>query len=202
MIAFLEGTVEYTTLDQIVLQVQGVGFLVWVPPSLAMTAEEGQRMRIYTHLHVREDALLLYGFATREEKELFVRLQSVSGIGPKAALAIAAAAPVETICAAIQGENIAFLTKLPGVGKKTAQRLVIDLKDKLNDLHGISAHSPVSNAAPAGVTSQEEVIAALLALGYTEKEAQGAVRTLAREMEQGASVETMIRLALRELARK
>jgi Holliday junction DNA helicase RuvA len=201
MIAFLEGTVAYTALDQIILNVGGVGYRVYVTLPFASRLQEGASVRIHTHQHVREDAIVLYGFATHEERELFVRLQSVSGVGPKAALSLIGSASLSMVCAAIQGEDVQFLMKVPGIGKKTAQRLIIDLKDKLDDIHPRHLQpEPLAAASPAR-TDEGELFAALMALGYTEKEAQAAVRSLAREIEQGIPVESLLKLALRILAR-
>jgi Holliday junction DNA helicase RuvA len=203
MIAFLEGTVAYTELDQIIVNVGGVGYRVYVTTPFACRLQEGEHVRVHTHQHVREDAIVLYGFATHEERELFVRLQSVSGVGPKAALSIIGAGSLPMVCAAIQGEDVQFLMKVPGIGKKTAQRLIIDLKDKLDDIHrhepDYHPHSRDNNSP--SLSGEGELFAALVALGYTEKEAQGAVRSLAHEIEQGVPVESLIKLALRVLAR-
>lgn len=203
MIAFLEGTVAHVSADQVVMLVHGIGFRVFVTPSFACRMEEGQQHRIFTHQHVREDAIVLYGFGTQEERDLFVRLQSVSGIGPKAALSILGACAPETLCLAIQGDDVNFLTKLPGIGKKTAQRLIIDLKDKLDDLHIPQTQvQPSPSPKPTSVSSGGgELFDALIALGYTDKEVQGVIRALGSEIEQGMPVESLIKSALRVLAR-
>jgi Holliday junction DNA helicase RuvA len=207
MIALLEGEVAYAELDHVVLNVNGVGYRVFVTGTTAYGVGEGESLRLYTHYHVREDAHLLYGFRTREERELFGRLNNVSGIGPKVALAIIGAGAPDQVVFAIRHEDVNFLTKLPGIGKKTAQRLILDLKDKLDDLASLFPPSPYSAAVvekPQTKTKGlgSELLEALLSLGYHEKEAQGAVRSLADEIEQGMAVESLIKLALKHLMRQ
>jgi len=207
MIAFVEGEVAYSEGDHLVIQTGGVGYRVFVTGTTAYAAREGEHMRLYTYYNVREDAHLLYGFKTREERGLFERLTSVSGIGPKVAMAIMGAGAPDQVVFAIRAEDVTFLTKLPGVGKKTAQRLILDLKEKLDDLAGFFPATPYSSQevkAGARISASglgSELFEALLTLGYNEKEAQGAVRSLASEIESGASVETLLKLALKHLMR-
>ena len=115
--------------------------------SVRVRGESGKPVTIYTHHHVREDAILLFGFATREEQRLFRKLLDVSGIGPKVALGILAGGRPEAIAAAIRQENVAFLTKLPGIGRKTAQRMILDLKDKLDASRGFGRRSRLGRPA-------------------------------------------------------
>ncbi|MFC4769678.1 Holliday junction branch migration protein RuvA [Effusibacillus consociatus] len=201
MIAFVEGIVEDAAIDHIVLNVNGLGYRVFVSGTTSYSIQPGSRQRLFTHQHVREDAIVLFGFKTKQERDLFVRLQNVSGIGPKAALTIVGAAPIGDVIEAIQGEHVDFLKKLPGIGQKTAQRLIIELKDKLEDL-GMpgGAGIPVYTGAvsPRG---DGELFEALLALGYNDKEARGVVRVLAKEIEEGAALETLIKKALQHLTR-
>ena len=207
MIAYVEGAVAYADLDHSVIVVNGVGYRVFVTGTTAYSLQEGEKVRLYTQYHVREDAHLLYGFRTREERELFGRLTNVSGIGPKVALAILGAGAPDQVVFAIRAEDVNFLTKLPGIGKKTAQRLILDLKDKLDDLAQTFPATPYSQAVEsrpsktAGLGS--EVLEALLALGYNEKEAQGALRGLAEEITSGElSLEQLIKLAMKQLMRE
>lgn len=210
MIAFLEGVIAYAEGDHVVLNVGGVGYRVFVTGTTAYQAktQEGQSMRLYTFYNVREDAHLLFGFATRSERDLFARLNEVSGIGPKVALAIMGAGAPDQVIWAIRAEDVTFLTKLPGVGKKTAQRLILDLKDKLEDMAASftpTAYSLEAPAAPARAMTVglgTELHEALLTLGYNEKEAQGAVRSLASEIDSGVPVEQLIKLALKQLMRQ
>jgi Holliday junction DNA helicase RuvA len=202
VIAFVEGIVEEISLDHVVFNINGIGYRVFVTGTTSYSLQAGNRERLYTQQHVREDAIILYGFKTKEERELFVKLQNVSGIGPKAALTIVGAAPIQELAAAIQSERVEFLKKLPGIGQKTAQRLIIELKDKLEDL-AISGSGEffAQRGAPAA-QADHELFEALLSLGYNEKEAHGAVRVLTQDLEAGQPLELLIKKALRLLATK
>lgn len=202
MIAFVEGIVEEVSLDHAVFNVNGIGYRVFVTGITSYSLQPGTRERLYTQQHVREDAIILYGFRTKDERELFVRLQNVSGIGPKAALMIIGAAPIQEVVGAIQAERVDFLKKLPGIGQKTAQRLIIELKDKLEDIGAPGAVGLFTNQFPVSAQDNHELFEALLALGYNEKEAHGVARMLAKEIEQGQPLESLIKQALRLLANK
>ncbi|WP_018130823.1 Holliday junction branch migration protein RuvA [Effusibacillus pohliae] len=202
MIAFVEGIVEEVAIDQVVLNVNGIGYRVFVSGTTAYSMQAGSRERLHTHQHVREDGIVLFGFKTRQERDLFVRLLNVSGIGPKGALAVVGSAPIADVVAAIQEERIDFLKKLPGIGQKTAQRMILELKDKLDDLR-LPGFDGISEHAQAGFArGDSELFDALLALGYNEKEARGVVRALAKEIEDGIPLESLIKQALQLLARK
>ncbi|PWK08965.1 Holliday junction branch migration protein RuvA [Tumebacillus permanentifrigoris] len=204
MISFVEGIVEYNELDHVVLNVNGIGYRVFTTGTTAYQVNQGEKLRLHTHHHVREDAILLFGFQTREERELFVRLNNVSGIGPKVAMAIIGAGAPDQVVFAIRNDDLNFLTKLPGVGKKTAQRLVLDLKDKLDDLAALFPSTPLSQTQktpPKAKALGTELFEALLALGYNEKEAHGAVRAIAEEIEPATRLEDQIKLALKQLMR-
>ncbi len=157
---------------------------------------------VYTHHHVREDAIHLFGFATREEQRLFRKLLDVSGIGPRVALGILAGGRPETIVAAIQQENLGFLTKLPGIGKKTAQRMVLDLKDKLGSI-GLPVETglfaPIEEAAQDGTSAWSEAREALSALGYTPAELDRAWQGLKDTVTAGESVDSLMKRALQWL---
>jgi holliday junction DNA helicase RuvA len=205
VIAFVEGTVAYVEMDQLVLDVNGVGYQVFITGTTAYQVSEGEHLRLFTHYHVREDAHLLFGFRTREERELFGRLNNVSGIGPKVAMAVLGAGTPDQLVFAIRAEDLNYLTKLPGIGKKTAQRLILDLKDKLEDLAAIFPPSPYSEPVKASPKSNRlgtELFEALLALGYNEKEAHGAVHSLASEIEPSTPLEQQLKLALKQLMRQ
>jgi holliday junction DNA helicase RuvA len=188
MIAQLRGRVVMRRDDSVVLDVNGVGFRVRTPTStLEVVGGEGTEAQLFTHLHVREDDLSLYGFASEEELSLFELLLTVSGIGPRAALGVLSAAAPNTVRAAIAQGNLDILTGIPGIGKKTAQRLVLELKGKV-DL----------TEAELGETSplDQEVVAALVNLGYSAAEAQRAARAVPASEK---VVEDRIRAALRYL---
>ncbi|UFJ39024.1 Holliday junction branch migration protein RuvA [Brevibacillus humidisoli] len=202
MIDFVEGTIDYIENDYVVVAAGGVGYRLFCPNPYAFISEQGQVKRLYTHQHVREDALHLYGFAARDERDLFRRLLDVSGLGPKGALAILAAAKPEQIVGAIQQENVQYLTSFPGIGKKTAQRMILDLKDKLKGAAAASflPESAVGEQQEAG-NALREALDALGALGYTEAELQRIRQTLMDHVQGGAGVEQLIKQGLALLVR-
>ena len=190
MIAALRGVLESRSPDSLVVEVGGVSFRVFSPAStISQTGAVGDSVKLFTHLHVREDVLALYGFQTPQERALFQVLLSVSGIGPKAALALLSAYPAETLKQAIAGGDVDLLTRVPGIGKKTAGRVVVDLKGKLDWDRLVAA--PV---APADA----DVAAALTNLGYTAAEAQAAVQSLPTD--RPYTTEEKIRLALQHFS--
>ncbi len=175
MIASLTGRIAKKALNHVVLDVGGVGYLVTIPLStFAALPDNGQTVHLVIHTHVREDAISLFGFATEEERALFVDLISVSGIGPKLATTIlsgASARDIESYIAA--GDTSAFI-RLPGVGKKTAERIVLELKEKLSK-RALSGET----ARPGDSVDLSDVVEALVNLGYSRSEAAGAVREAA-----------------------
>jgi holliday junction DNA helicase RuvA len=184
MIARLRGKPVARTAEGLVVDVNGIGYLVAATPSVRSDADE---VVVHTYLHVREDALQLYGFAEPSERELFVQLLSVNGVGPKVALAIVSGSPAAELRRAIVLEDTARFQAIPGIGKKTAERIVLELKEKLaGDLELASAHAPVD------VTARD----ALVELGWTPLEAE---RALA-ETDPEAPIEERVRQALRRAA--
>ncbi len=175
MIAGLSGSVVQKDAERIVIRTaSGVSYECLVPTrSLEALPPEGSIADLFTHLAVREDALTLYGFTTMEERQVFQRLISVSGIGPKLALALLSQLAAERIVRAIAEHDIAALSSVSGVGKKTAERVVLELKDKVKDL---ASGSRVPGAAPA--PGAESAIKALIKLGYSASESDDAVRTV------------------------
>lgn len=185
MIAFLHGTLLQRATDAIILDVNGVGYRVRIPTTtLASLGDLGTRVELYTHLHVREDDMSLFGFATQDEHDLFELLLSVSGIGPKVALGILSSAPPNEIRNAIAQGNLEILSGIRGIGKKTAQRLVLELKGKVELGEEISELSPLDG----------EVAATLINLGYSAAEAQRAARSV-----KGTTLEEKLRAALQYL---
>lgn len=202
MIAFLHGKVLALEESAVVLDVGGVGYRVHVPlPTLADVGPVGAVASVHTYLHVRENELELYGAADADTLALFKLLLGVSGVGPKLALAMLSAIDAPTLQRAIVAEDLNRLTEVPGVGRKTAQRMVLDLKTKLiaagvtPDLRG-----GVGLGGATGLTgvADDEALGALLALGYTRGEARRALA--AANLGAEATVEERIRAALRELA--
>jgi len=193
MIATLRGRVTAKGDNHVVVEVGGIGFKVYVSPSfLDGLSGIGQEISLFTYLHVRENELALYGLSAPENLRLFELLLGVSGIGPKVALRIVSLISTEGLRAAISQGDAAALTQIPGIGKKTAERLMIELKDKL----GVSLEFM---SYPALTHADAEVISALTSLGYSISEAQAAVRTLPKE---DLPLEEKIRLALQQFARE
>ncbi len=202
MIGFLRGKLEAIYDERIVIDVNGIGFNVSMPVSqLEMLEPMGSDVKVYTYLAVREDAMQLYGFMTADSLELFKLLIQVNGIGPKGALALLSAMSVEDLRFAIMSGDAKTISKAPGIGSKTAQRIIIDLKDKVSVRDMLNSYS-VNNLSPASATmdsAKAEAIEALTALGYSSSDALSAVR------ESGAGdsddTETIIKLAFKQLAR-
>lgn len=205
MIDFVRGILTYQEAEYVVVDVGGIGYRVWCPNPYASSFVEGKEITLYIHYHVREDAHLLFGFPTREEQRMFRRLLDVSGIGPKVALGVLSGANPEALAAAIHSENLSFLTKLPGIGKKTAQRMILDLKDKLGAFSVGSAAAALTLDAGSGgaeghlSTALAETREALLALGYSESEADRALAEIRIKCSDSDSVDVMMRLALQAL---
>ena len=199
MIAYLRGRLLQKHPNRVTIDVQGVGYEAHVPLSTFYGLPEvGGEVSLRIHTHVREDALLLYGFATMLELQLFERLISVSGIGPKLALAVLSGIEPNDLVTAIKQSDIARLTGIPGVGKKTAERLGLELKDKLSAF--VAADT---SASPLGTTAGEsmrtDVLSALINLGYHRPLAERAVDAALRTG--AATFELSLKQALRELAK-
>ena len=198
MIDFIEGTVESKAPGELVLSAGGVGFLlVCSNATLAEAPAKGEKWRCHTVLNVREDAMELFGFATRQERAMFKRLCQVTGVGAKTALGVLSALPLRDLSVAIVTGDVAALSRAPGIGKKTAQRIVLELKDKVGQ-QDISAASAAGAAAPAAMVgdAQREAQAALQALGYTSAEAARAINLV---RDQADTVDQLIMLALRQI---
>lgn len=199
MFAHLDGIVADKGPGMLVIDCHGVGYLLSVSGStLSQAPAVGERMKCYTFLSVREDAMELFGFATREEKRMFQQLTSISGVGPKLALAILGSMPLRELNLAILLGDVTALCRAPGVGKKTAQRIALELKDKLGqfEVSGSTAASPAA-AMPAAADNFAQAIAGLTALGYTPGEARDA---LSKVENKDAPVDELLRLALRSMA--
>ncbi len=193
MITSLHGQLAARGENAIVVEVSGVGFRVFVSPQVsASLGEPGQTVALFTHLHVRENELALYGFRTTEELQLFELLLGVSGIGPKVGLKMVSLLSAQTLGEAISRGDTAALTRIPGIGKRTAERVIVELKDKL----GLALESA---AYPVVTDSDAEVISALTSLGYSVNEAQAALRSLPAG---DRTVEEKVRLALQYFVRE
>ena len=202
MIAHLRGSILEKSPNRIVIEVNGVGYDVFVPLSTFYgLGDPGAAIALRIHTHVREDAFLLYGFATLLEQELFERLIGVSGIGPKVALAVLSGIEPQEFIRAIERSDLARLTAIPGVGKKTSERIVLELKDRLPRAQTAAAAAGV--AVPDAPALREDVVSALVNLGYhrplAEKAAEAAVKAVGSSSD--ASFERALKQALREVAK-
>ena len=197
MYAFIEGRVCEKTTNSLVLEAGGIGYqLNCSMTTLQEAPPMGEKMRCYTYLSVREDAMELFGFATKEEKQLFLSLTGISGLGAKTALGLLGAMPLRDLNLAILLGDVNALSRAPGIGKKTAQRIVLELKDKVEQ-QDVSA--PAGSAAPVSPVvgdAQREAQAALQALGYTSAEAARAINLV---RDQADTVDALIMLALRQI---
>ena len=191
MIASVRGLVQFVCSDHLILDVSGVGLIIYAPRGvLGSVGQIGDIAMIHTHLHVREDALILFGFESPAQRALFNLLQGVTGIGPKVALALLSAASPDELQTAIAREDITMLSRVPGIGKKTAARLVLELKGKF----GTMAISAGTAATPGLLSLNTELIEILISLGYSATEAQAAVSSLPADAP--PDIEERLRLAL------
>ena len=199
MIAHLSGKLLNKQPNQVIVDVNGVGYEVQIP--LSTFYEIGEigslvQLRIYTH--VREDTIALFGFKSAKEKLMFEQVTSISGIGPKLGITILSGMPVDDLVGAIRQSNLARLTSIPGIGKKTAERLVVELRDKLIK---VGATIPGESTAPSASQHQEDVISALVNLGYAKPSAEKAVQAIVSSSTSEPPFEEMLRTALRQLSR-
>jgi Holliday junction DNA helicase RuvA len=197
---FIKGTVEFVGPEYIVIENNGIGYQISTPNPFIYSSKMNTNVTVYTYHYVREDLMALYGFESREEKKLFTKLLNVSGIGPKGALAILASGEVQQVVSAIENEDESFLVKFPGVGKKTARQMILDLKGKLQDI--VPDYFPNLFNADKIATQQstntafEEAILALQALGYSDKEVKKISPELRKEQ---LSTDQYIKKALQRL---
>lgn len=199
MIAYLRGKILEKHPGQTILDVQGVGYDVIIPVStFSHLRERGDEASLFIHTHVREDAIALFGFQTKEEKSVFEKLIGVSGIGPKLAVTILSGLATADLVQAIRSGDLTRLTKIPGVGKKTAERMVVELRDKLDLLPGVEVKKPVATT-PELSGMESDVLSALINLGSNRTSAEAAVLKL-KSGDTPSDFETYFRRAL-ELVR-
>lgn len=197
MIALLSGNIVHKSINQIIVDVGGVGYRLLIPLSSFYALPEEGAVRLHVHTHVREDALQLFGFLTMEEKEMFALLLTISGVGPKLALNILSNIPVHELkCALTQG-NVKQLSSLPGIGKKTAERLILELREKIPG--GASTTAETSSVAGTAIDQREDALSALVNLGYKETLSKKALDKL--EIAPGTSLEEILKAALKILLR-
>lgn len=204
MIALVEGTVVEKSEGEVVLLAGGIGFrLLCSMNTLAGIPPVDQRCRLYTHFNVREDAMELYGFSTREERDMFRRLITVTGVGPKSALFVLGSLPLSDLRLAILTGDIGMLSRAPGIGKKTAQRIALELKDKVTQdalASGVSAEDiAIADTEAHAQDALGEAMQALKALGYSPQEA---AKALKGAKGQAQTADELIRMALRNMAQQ
>jgi len=194
MIAHIAGILESTEQNNIIVDVNGVGYEITATANvLTSLPREGEFVKVYTYHQVREDGVALYGFASRAEKDIFESLISVSGIGAKIAMGIIASIEKERLVNAIMTNDLVTLTALPGIGKKTAERLILELKDKIGKL------SPISLTVTATAQNTRDAISALTQLGYNSREVAKVMAQIEAEITPELSVEAIIKKALKSL---
>ena len=199
MIGFLRGILAHKAPPLLLLDVHGVGYEIEAPMTTFYDLPAvGTEVKLHTHLVVREDAQILFGFSTEADRALFRSLIKVSGVGPKLALTLLSGLTAEQFQRAIQDNDTQALVRLPGVGKKTAERLIIEMRDRLPEFGGSDAPVVSANQAPAANTPKQEAISALCALGYKPQDAAKMVQNIAGEDKR---CEDIIRLALQGAAR-
>ena len=196
MIASLEGKVGAVAVDSLVIEVGGIGYRVFAAPAVIASASSGATVKLHTYHLVREDQQALYGFRTPEELGFFNLLLTVTGVGPKVALAIVGSRPTADLQLAIMTGDQAVLVSIPGIGKKLAERVIFELKEKV-----AAAGVAASAAAVGGGAAESEVVAALQALGYSLGEARDASRTALADATIGGTLEDRVKAALRSLVR-
>lgn len=199
MFAFLRGTVATKGIDRIALDVNGLGYEIFVPDSVQRRLRQGQDATLLTHCHIREDAFQIFGFLRQEEKALFHLLTGVSGIGPKVALNVLSAMQPAEFGRAIHDSDVTAFTKVGGIGKKTAQRIVLEIKAKLGQDTELDAI--LGEKRDDEVDDSDDVIAALMALGCTPAEAKRAALTARNALGKEATDEDLVKAALRSMAK-
>lgn len=203
MIAYLKGEVVEIEEDKLILESGTIGYNISMPASaLDGTLRPGQEVKIHTHLHVREDAMQLYGFLTRDDLKMFRMLLGVSGIGPKAALGILSGLSADELRFAVLSDDVKTISRAPGVGKKTAQKMILELKDKLDLQEAFDTktmHVQDASQAETGdlADARKEAVQALTALGYSGSEALRAVKQV--DMSPDMNVEEILKQALKKM---
>ncbi len=197
MYAYLRGEITYRTPAFITLEVNGVGYHLMIPLSTYTALQGQEKALVYTHFHVREDAQTLFGFATQTERNLFIQLIGVSGVGPSTAQLLLSALSVDEIRSAVIGEQAHVLQRAKGIGPKAAKQIILDLKDKL------TKEAPEGPALLPGMVAdnaaREEAISALMALGFSRIPVQKALNQIAKEQPSATKVEELVKLALKYL---
>ncbi|NIM01030.1 MAG: Holliday junction branch migration protein RuvA [Acidobacteria bacterium] len=201
MIGRLSGTLLESSPERVLLDVSGVGYEIQIPLSTFYELPEaGRSVQLFIHTHVRAEALQLYGFAHAEERRVFERLIAISGVGPRMALAFLSGIGADELVSAVHAEDRARLQRIPGVGKKTAERVLLELRDRIGfDPPESKPRAAAGKAAAANGGAREEALSALLNLGYARDTAARAITATMAETDDSATLETVLRSALRRL---
>lgn len=200
MIAYIKGMVTEVETEYTVIENGGIGYRVFMPGSMLDDLRKGDEVKIHTYYHVREDAVLLYGFLTKKDLQLYRMLIGVNGIGPKAALGILSVLSAEELQFAVLSEDVAAISKAPGIGKKTAQKLILELKDKMSLEEAFEDKFSKTKIAAAGLDNDlavQEAVQALVALGYSNTEALRSVKQV--EDVETLDTEAILKAALKKL---
>ena len=199
MIAYVSGTLAVKQTEEVIVDVQGIGYRVLIPTSTYQSLPaQGEDVQLYTYQHVREDALTLYGFASDGERTVFEVMLGVSGVGPKLALsALSSMTPTQLRDHVVEGDT-SRLTEISGVGRKTADRLIVELRDKLTDLDVFDSGAPVSGGSDVRAEARADALAALESLGLNRADAERAIRKVLRDNSGIQSADKLVRMALRE----
>lgn len=201
MIAALTGRLAHKAPSCITLDIQGVGYEVFIPLSTFYALPDlNESVSLSIHTHLREDAIQLFGFLTLSEKEAFVLLTSISGVGPRLALSVLSAMSVSDLVSAIRAGDVEKLATVPGIGKKSAGRIALELKDKVEKLRLVPTRTPDSSASPAD-RLQDDALSALVNLGYRATAAKEVLKQIARSQPDLVSLKDLIREALKDLAK-
>lgn len=200
MIAYVSGTLAEKKPTQVVIDVQGMGYSLQIPTStFEKLPAEGQPVKLFTYQHVREDAILLFGFSSRSERSVFETVITVSGIGPKLGLAALSTMPASELCNRVVESDVGYLTRIPGVGKKVAERMVVELRDRMANIEGLHVKAgSTDSGTDSRSQSRADALAALEALGISRAAAERSIRKVLRNQPDVQTAEDLIRLALRE----
>lgn len=196
MISYITGTVESLEVDKVIIDNNGMGYGIFMPQTSLEMIGIGEKIRIYTYLNVREDAMQLFGFLTKEDLNMFKMLIGVSGVGPKGAIAIISSCPGDNLHMAIISGDSKAISRAPGIGNKTAQRIIIELKDKI-DLESMITSDVEAENVSQNKAIQSEAIEALVALGYSQSDAFGAVKKIKNA--DNMDVEELLKTALKNM---
>ena len=202
MIASLSGTLSSKTPQDAIISVQGVGYQIFIALSTYFTLPDiNASVQVFVSTHIRNDTIQLFGFSSTEEKQAFALLTTISGVGPKLALSALSTLSIPDLCAAIESGNIEILGSIPGVGKKSASRIVLELKDKTNRIIIPDPQKPSTDPSTLTNFLQEEASSALINLGYRGPEVKKAINLATAKMDESYELEDLIRTTLKELAK-